>query len=274
MSTETATHAFSVTEDDVNAIASKPVLPDQDPVLFFNPTKEMQERIVGQSFHATYREAGIFIDYLYKHACQPKMPERILDFGCGWGRMLRVLRYKAEFKNVELHGCDVNKDSMEPIRRAVPYVYLQPCKRSAPAPYLDDWFDVIFAFSVFSHLSEASHLEWAKEYARIIRPGGRVIVTTQGLKFLEMCRIYREGLAPKTHIWHEYLAASFSAPDSEDRFKAGDFMYSATDPNNPVYGEAMVPRQYFEKEWGNLGFKVTDWNETFGQNHCVMVYEG
>lgn len=163
---------------------------------------------------------------------------------------------------------------MEPVRRSVPYVYLQPCKRISPSPYVDHWFDVIYAYSVFSHLSEESHRDWAKDFARIIKPGGRVVLTTQGLKLLEMCKNYREGIVPKTHLWHEYLAASFVEPDCADRYLAGEFLYSATDKNIPMYGEAMVPKSWFEKHWGALGFRVTDWDESAGQNRCVLVFQG
>jgi 2-polyprenyl-3-methyl-5-hydroxy-6-metoxy-1,4-benzoquinol methylase len=54
-----------------------------------------------------------------------------------------------------------------------------------PSDYREGTFDMIYAYSVFSHLSEQCHLAWASEFARILKPGGTVCLTTQArnLKF-------------------------------------------------------------------------------------------
>jgi SAM-dependent methyltransferase len=251
-----------------------PVFEALDTVAFHNPTKEIQERAVGGSFEATYGEAANFLNYVLQHTFQPKLPSRVLDFGCGWGRMLRLLRRLPALKNVELHGCDVNIYNLDNVRRSVPFTWLAPCDFFPPTRYNAGTFDLIYAYSVFSHLSEDSHLAWAADYARMLKPGGFVCLTTQGLKLLDMCKAYRDGSKPITHIWHEYLARSFAEPDCADRFNRGEFLYSATSPDNPTYGEAMVPRQYFEKTWGALGFEMLDWDETYGQNRTVMRLRG
>src|SRR5207253_7435957 len=108
-----------------------------------------------------------------------------------------------------------------------PYTWLTPCNTFPPTRYNNGIFDVVYAYSVFSHLSEDSHLAWAGEFARVLKPGGTVILTTQGLKLLDMCRGFREGTQPITHVWHELLAKSFTEPDVVDRFNRGDFLYSA-----------------------------------------------
>lgn len=264
----------SITEDDVMALAAMPVLPDPDPFLFHNPSKQLQERVVGQSFEKTYGEAAHFLNYLIDTAFGEKLPARILDFGCGWGRMLRMLRFKEELKYIEMHGCDITPEFMDTVRRSVPNVYLGICQRTPPLPYVEDWFDVIYAFSVFSHLSPESHLEWAQQFARVIKPGGRVVITTQGLKFLEYSRALREGVLPITHPWHDMISKSFTESDCAERFERGEFLYAATTPSVPVYGEAVVPKAWFEKHWGELGFKVVGWDESGVQNYCAMVYRG
>jgi SAM-dependent methyltransferase len=268
-----AASSVTITDDDVKALSRMPVLPESDPFAFHNPSQALQEKVVGQSFEATYTEAARFVNYLLGQAFRPSLPQRVLDFGCGWGRMLRVLRFKPELKSVELHGCDVNADFMEPIRRSVPHVYLQLARSSPPLPYVDDWFNVIYAFSVFSHLSPESHLDSAGQFARILKPGGKVVITTQGHNFLRICKEFREGIVPKTHKWHELIAEAFKEPDCDERYERGEFLYRATIPNYPVYGEAVVPRSWFEKEWGTLGFKVVDWVDTEVQNYCSLVYQ-
>lgn len=269
-----AAPALLITDEDVKALAAMPVFEDTDTLAFHNPTKEVQERAVGGSFEPTYTEAKNFLNYVLELTFKPQMPSAILDFGCGWGRMLRLLRRMPALRSVEMHGCDLNAYNLDNVRRSVPFTWLTPCDVFPPTRYHDGIFDVVYAYSVFSHLSEESHLAWAAEFARILKPGGRVCVTTQGLKLLEMCRAYRDGTKPITHQWHENLSKSFVEPDCADRFANGDFLYSATSPQNPTYGEAMVPKSYFEKRWGALGFEMVDWDETYGQNRTVMRLRG
>src|SRR5438477_13113722 len=117
-----------ITGEDVMALSKMPALPDVDQLAFANPSKQLQERVVGQSFEETYAEAAKFINYLFEWALRQEMPRRILDFGCGWGRMLRMLRFKQELRYVELHGCDITPEFLEVVRRSVPHAYLQICK--------------------------------------------------------------------------------------------------------------------------------------------------
>ena len=41
-----------------------------------------------------------------------------------------------------------------------------------PLRFADGSFDIVYAYSVFSHLSERVQLRWVEEFARILRPGG------------------------------------------------------------------------------------------------------
>ena len=78
-------------------------------------------------------------------------------------------------------------------------------------------------------------------------------------------------------LWHEYLAKSFLDYDaSAQAYDDGDILYAPTgggpalDPE--YYGEALVPRQYFEREWG-ASFEVLEFvadRARFEQAICVM----
>jgi len=46
-------------------------------------------------------------------------------------------------------------------------------------------FDFIYAFSVFTHLSESGQVAWLAELSRILRPGGYLLMTTHGEAFAE-----------------------------------------------------------------------------------------
>jgi SAM-dependent methyltransferase len=101
----------------------------------------------------------------------------VLDFGCGCGR---VLRHWNDF-NGELCGSDVNSDAVHWCRANLPHVARVEVNGGAPPLVFDDSsFDLVYAVSVFTHLTEPLQLAWRDELRRVLRPGGYLIVTTQG----------------------------------------------------------------------------------------------
>jgi len=268
--------------EDVRILAAKPILPEVDNLGFCNPSKEIQERYVGASFTATFTEAAEFLNYLIEHQYPAGVSSnadflKVLDYGCGWGRMLRLLRSKKELQWISFYGCDPLRDAVEICRRSIPDAYITRCSVYPPSDYRDGLFDLIYAYSVFSHLSEDCHLAWGAEFARILKPGGTVCLTTQARSFIQVCEEYRSGERAVVSEWHKNLCKSFSEPDAAARYDAGELLYSATGGGaelaKQAYGEAIVPKQFFEKRWSEFGFELVDWWEhpaPSGQNRVFL----
>jgi SAM-dependent methyltransferase len=102
-----------------------------------------------------------------------------LDFGCSSGRVVRVL--VAAYPELEWHGCDPLAEAIEWARvHLAPISFVQSPERP-PLPYGDRTFDLVFAISIWSHFAESAALEWLGEMRRIVRPGGRLVLTSHGL---------------------------------------------------------------------------------------------
>jgi SAM-dependent methyltransferase len=103
----------------------------------------------------------------------------MLDFGVGCGR---VARHWAGL-DVDVHGCDYNGELVEWCRRNLSHVTARSNGLDPPLPYDDERFDLVYALSVFTHLTKSQQRSWIAELRRVTRPGGLVLFTTHGPSF-------------------------------------------------------------------------------------------
>jgi SAM-dependent methyltransferase len=103
--------------------------------------------------------------------------ERILDFGCGCGR---VARHWANLNGPEIFGCDQNPELVEWCSQNLPFMSVTVNGLEPPAPYEDSSFDLVYALSVLTHLPEELQSPWMAEFRRILRPEGLLLFTTLG----------------------------------------------------------------------------------------------
>jgi SAM-dependent methyltransferase len=104
----------------------------------------------------------------------------VLDFGCGCGR---VLRYWTDHAGT-VAGSDRDDGAVEWCRRNLPFAQVDRNALGPPLAYADESFDLVYALSVFTHLTEELQTAWRDELRRILRPGGRLLVTTHGRSYL------------------------------------------------------------------------------------------
>lgn len=103
---------------------------------------------------------------------------RVLDFGCGSGRLMR--HFLAEAEGTEIHGCDIDAPSIAWVQRHLcPPCHAHLCGARPPLPHPDGFFDVVLAVSVFSQLADGWEA-WLLELRRVLRPGGICVASFMG----------------------------------------------------------------------------------------------
>jgi len=108
--------------------------------------------------------------------------KRILDWGCGPGRLIRHL--PLIIGNVcEYWGTDYSKRSIDWCAHNLSGIKFNNNSLEARLPYNNNFFDIIYGISVFTHLSEKLHFDWYSELFRILKPGGIMFFTTSGNNF-------------------------------------------------------------------------------------------
>lgn len=98
----------------------------------------------------------------------------LLDVGCGSGRL--AARLSANGFRGRYLGLDVVPALLDHARTLAPaFEFAETSGLEAPAE--DGSFDVACFFSVFTHLPFEACYRWLQECQRVLRPGGRVVVS-------------------------------------------------------------------------------------------------
>jgi len=105
---------------------------------------------------------------------------RVLDFGCGCGRVIRHLAGLP----AEVKGSDFDRDAVVWCRQHLTFATFTQNGLEPPLPFPDDHVDLVYAFSVLTHLPAPVQHAWVDELARIVRPGGYLLVSTHGESYL------------------------------------------------------------------------------------------
>jgi SAM-dependent methyltransferase len=122
----------------------------------------------------------------------------VLDFGSSSGRALRMLA--AARPDLQCVGCDPNAEAIAWAQQWLgdrARFFVSP--QAPPLDLSDASVDAAYAISIWSHFAEAPARAWLDEMARVVRPGGALLLTTHGFDMLATSArrglISRESLA-------------------------------------------------------------------------------
>jgi SAM-dependent methyltransferase len=110
----------------------------------------------------------------------------LLDWGCGCGR---VLRHWSNLPDTDVYGCDINPRMVDWCRDNLAFAKVELNQVAPPLTYDDQSFDLVYAFSVMTHLPEELQHAWMQESRRVLRPGGYLLITTLGEYYLTRNRL-------------------------------------------------------------------------------------
>jgi ubiquinone/menaquinone biosynthesis C-methylase UbiE len=135
----------------------------------------------------------------------------VLDVGCGTGTILRKM---ADICPINGYGIDMEENMITEAKRKCPDMHILVSKCEA-TPFENQFFDVITTCMAYHHFSDQTG--FAKEVARILKPGGRLFIADPRFPF-----IVRKTINGLFHLLN--IAGGFNTPQelyihfSEHRF--------------------------------------------------------
>lgn len=189
---------------------------------------------------------------------------RVLDFGCGWGRLMRFLA--RDVAPGALFGCDPTEPILDVARRARVPGQLARCDFVPQRLPFEQRFELEYAFSVFTHLSEAAHQASLRALHAALVPGGILVLTIRPPEYLRVC----ERLEP---------VLESLGPRAADRLAEPLYLF-APHPEQPfglplpggdvTYGETVITPAYIGEHWTE-DFELLEIDLLLGDPHQVVV---
>ena len=204
------------------------------------PSEQLQNTWVGQSGIPLLKQTLFFVSslvkYYEKYLKKSIKTAKILDYGCGWGRILRIL-YKY-VPTTNLFGVDPYEDIIKICKMDGVKGNLSLCDYiPKDLPFKNQNFDLIYAFSVFTHLSERSHKAVLQTLYKKLNKDGILVLT----------------IRPR-YFWNYYL--NNNNKQIESVLKTHDEYGYAFHPHNrePIdgditYGDTSITFKYIRKNW-------------------------
>lgn len=200
-------------------------------------------RKVGDEFLQNFREIGLL-----------QRDESVLDVGCGIGRMAvpltRYLSARGHYEGFDIVASGITW-CQEKITPAYPnfrfqladvynHMYHQEGKYKASEyrfPFEDASFDFVFLTSVFTHMFPHDMANYLKEIARVLKPGGRCLITY--------------------FLWNMEAQARTGSHSTDLNFQYVRDGYRIADEKEPEYAIAM-PEEWLRERYSEYGLKIQE----------------
>ena len=200
------------------------------------PPGPLRLRVTGSADLASFEEAGRLIcddvlDAMTMYRIELASGSRVLDFGCGCGRVLR--HFAPQCSPAEIDGTDIDAEAIAWSRANFPAaIALHHNTEWPPLPFEDARFDLIYSVSVFTHLPEAMQLGWLAELSRVAKPGAWLLLSI-----------------------HMADLMANDDPAATEQMQTRGFVYEpgeTTEGLPDFYRTAYHAESYIRREWGKL----------------------
>lgn len=104
-----------------------------------------------------------------------KLKGKILDAGCGDGGLAKEIVVR--FNKAKVYGVDISKEGCKLARKYC--VETKVTDLNKRIPYPDNYFDFIISQEVLEHIIDTDR--YFEEFHRVLKKGGKVIITTPNL---------------------------------------------------------------------------------------------
>jgi len=141
-------------------------------------------------------DRALRVDFMRRHVAAG---DRVLDLGCGDGWLCAELAAAG----AQPLGVEIAEAAVDRARRHHPDLEFRLAEIDGALPLEDNAFDVVWASEVIEHVADTAR--WLSEIRRVLRPRGRLLLTTPNHSRLRLLAggiaRYSEPLGDHLHLY-------------------------------------------------------------------------
>ncbi|MCP4699046.1 MAG: class I SAM-dependent methyltransferase [Gammaproteobacteria bacterium] len=204
------------------------------------PPEDLRVRVHGDKDISEFNQTGKMVSLEIAMAVQLASIQlgddsRILDFGCGCGRVVRWLHTLHE--NSSFYGTDIDSQAISWCQEHLSYIgEFSSNNEWPPLPFPDEFFDFIYSISIFTHLPEDMQFSWLEELQRVTKKGSYLLLTVHGEEIFQT-----------------------ASEKEKNSFKKNGFYYLVGEGTNGLsefYQTSFHMEEYIRKQWSRF-FEIT-----------------
>lgn len=194
------------------------------------------------------RLAALNIFFSIRSVLELAEHHRVLDFGCGCGHV--ITHFHKLYPKTRLYGTDIDEEAVSWCQQNLSHAgQFTVNGLSPPLSFADDFFDFVFANSIFTHLPEDMELAWLAELRRVTKPGGYVLLTTHGEELFEASL---KSLSKSRRSLYDILWPRRAWKQRKMQFQENGFYYGLVAPTQGLpdyYHTSFHTEDYIRAHW-------------------------
>jgi len=211
------------------------------PLAMTFPPAHLMQRVSGTTHAPDFAQIGLQAAFDLMNAAEKHRPEitgkagtRLLDYGCGCGRVAPFLMHF--WPELAYHGCDIDAEAIGWDNGNLKAGAFEVISTAGPLPYGNETLSLIVGVSVMTHLSKEEQHRWLAELARVLRPGGLCLLTTHGRRVAHF-NLGMAGMWPR--VLEEGIVDRFADPALDGVAPPG------------YYRSTLQTAGYTQREWSS-----------------------
>lgn len=191
---------------------------------------------------------------------------RMFDFGCASGRVIRHFAIHSDIS--EIWGSDINARHIRWLCEHMPKTVKPIANHAASSlPFRDGMFDLVTAFSVFTHI-DTFETYWLAELRRVLSDDGLAYVTIHNED--TWVRLADEVENDNNRLVQSMIALDPETPQKfQEKMPEGRQVYRYT-PLGPYRANVFHSNSYIHEVWGRF-FDIVEIRPNYHRYQSVVV---